>query len=154
MPTGPAEGADALQAGTIDAWAIWPPILQAQVLAGKGRAIPGSISTLNVYAFGRRAFIKEHPLVAMGIAKCTRRSIDFIRRRPDKAIDVVVTKTGIPRDVVTMAWPTMSFGFEVDDEAIRVLNAQASFLYHQRFVGRQIGFSPDDFLDRGRERGE
>lgn len=142
----PDAGDSALSSGLIDAWAIWPPILQSAVAAGKGRPIAGSTSTLNVYAFATRRFIRSNMRLVHAFAGCMHDSITAIPTRPKDAVRAVHEETGIAIDIIEKAWPTMKFGFRVDDESLRVLNRQAKFFLENGYIKKAVVFEPAFFL--------
>ncbi len=145
----PTAGGPLLANGTIDAWAIWPPILQETAAAAPVRTIAGSVETLNVYAFAAGPFMDRNGRLIDGFAGCLRAAIRSIRRRAAPAMAITAAETGLPARTVAAAWPTMRFGFRVDPAAFRVLNAQAAFLYKEGHVRRTVRFDPSSFRDRG-----
>lgn len=152
VDTAPTDGPAALADGKIDAWAIWPPILQREQLAHRGLAIAGSASTLNVYAFGRATFMRHHPAIVSGFMRCMRQGIAFIKHDKKATIAIIAAETGIQPELIARAWPTMAFGFQADREQFRVLNAQAGFMFEHGFAQRAVKFEPKSFYDLGRNR--
>lgn len=152
VDTPPTDGAAALADGRIDAWAIWPPILQREELAHHGSAIAGSASTLNVFAFGSASFMRAHPAIVSGFARCMRRGIAFIEHDKQASVAIVASETGIGPEIIERAWPTMAFGFRADREQFRVLNAQADFMFRHGFSQHPVKFEPRSFYDLGRNR--
>ena len=145
----PTDGAASLARGDIDAWAIWPPILQQTMRTSPVKIMPGSASTLNVYAWGAGPFMRKNPSLVNAFAACIRRSIGFIKDRRAEALAITADKTGLPLRIVSDAWPTMRFGFKADPEIFRVLNDQAKFLYNHGYTPRAVHFDAADFHDLG-----
>ena len=145
----PAAGQPLLSSGAIDAWAIWPPILQQVASRAPVRAIAGSGSTLNVYAFAAGPFMDGNAPLIAGFTRCIRRAIRAIRAGTADAPAITARETGIAADTVAAAWPTMTFGFVVDRDALSVLNRQAAFLLDHGYIARPVRFDPASFRDRG-----
>lgn len=149
VDTAPDAGSAAFAEDRIDAWAIWPPILQRMVEGGRFRAIPGSASTLNVYAWGAGPFMHANPAFVAGFVPCVRQAIAYARSHKPETVRIVARETGIAPATVEQSWSTMTFGFGADDEVFRVLNAQARFLRGNGYIQQDVTFEPAAFYDRG-----
>lgn len=145
----PAEANAALIGHTIDAWAVWPPFVQQQIIAGIGKAIPGSKSAVNVYVFGSSEFVKKNPSTVADFTSCIRKAITFIKENPDKTIALVSRETNLPTNVVSLAWPKLTFGLTVDDKVVKELNNQASFLLKSGYTSHGVIFDASFFNDAG-----
>lgn len=62
----PPDARNAFETEQVDAWAIWPPWVQQQVVSGKGRVLPGTNARIHSIMSVRGKFQDEHKQIRNG----------------------------------------------------------------------------------------
>jgi sulfonate transport system substrate-binding protein len=133
----PAEAGAALSAKTIDAWAVWPPFPQQEVVAGTGKTIPSGKGRVYSLMFGTREFVEKNNPSVRDVVDAIERARKFIAAKKEGAISIVASATALPDKVVSLAWSKMDFQMTVTPEAIAEMQSEADFLYKGSYIVKQ-----------------
>lgn len=101
----PAAGREAMENGSIDAWAIWDPFLAAAEEGGRYRKLTtgeGYVEGREFY-FTSRAFVERSPDLLNEFLAELNRMKDWAKSRPDEVIRLLVKETGIPENAIRLA---------------------------------------------------
>jgi sulfonate transport system substrate-binding protein len=63
----PPDAKSAFDSNKVDAWAIWPPFVEQEELAGIGKIIPKASGQVDVVMVARGSFVKEKPAIAKAL---------------------------------------------------------------------------------------
>ncbi len=145
----PAEARAAFAAKTIDAWLIWPPFVQQEVVGGTGKAIPGARARANISLFAPEDFVKQNAALVAAVSGVMKRAQEFARTDPRQAITLVAAETALPERVVAMAWSKIDFSLTAGPDVLQEMNGQAGFLFKEGFIAQEVKFAPSFFQGFG-----
>lgn len=114
----PADAGAALANGSIDAWAIWDPLMSSAVAAGHARILADArgASDNHYFYIASTAFSAEKPLVAL-ILNELRLTGQWINDHPHEAANVLEENTGLAASVWKVALSHARFGAKAIDAA-------------------------------------
>ena len=127
-PGFPGEAKPLFESGGVDAWAVWPPFVEEQVIAGRGVTLAGgnariqSVMSLDAKMFNPRNATAE------ALVKVVQRAKAWMRANPDEAITIVAQALRLDQAVVELAWPKHNWGARLDEEVLADIDAKAKFL--------------------------
>jgi sulfonate transport system substrate-binding protein len=101
----PADGREALETGSIDAWAIWDPYLAAAEEAGNYRELSngkGYVDGREFYLASRR-IAQDHPQLLREFLNELEHIKSWARARPDEVNRFLAAETGIPLRAIAVA---------------------------------------------------
>lgn len=101
----PAAGREAIESGSIDAWAIWDPFLAAAEEGGRYRKLTtgeGYVEGREFY-FTSRTFAERSPDLLKEFLADLNRMKDWAKSRPADVIRLMVKETGIPEKAIALA---------------------------------------------------
>jgi sulfonate transport system substrate-binding protein len=101
----PADGREALETGSIDAWAIWDPYLAAAEDAGNYRELTngkGYVGGREFYLASRR-IAQDHPQILKEFLNELEHIKSWARARPDEVNRFLADETGIPLRAIAVA---------------------------------------------------
>jgi sulfonate transport system substrate-binding protein len=101
----PPDARNAFETGQVDAWAIWPPWVEQEIVAGKGRVIPGGEARIQSIMSVRESFQKDNPAVVQAAFNVLERTKVWIRDNPNEAQQIVANSLRLDRKVIELAWP-------------------------------------------------
>jgi len=127
-PGFPGEIKPLFEAGGVDAWAVWPPFVEEQVIADRGVALAGGEAKIQSVMSLRRSVIERDPRRAQALISAIRRAKTWMRTNPEEAITIVAQALRMERAVVEMAWPKHNWGAELNDSVLADIDAKAVFL--------------------------
>lgn len=116
------------ESGGVDAWAVWPPFVEEQIIAGRGEVLAGGNariqSVMSLYA----PMFNEQPDMAEALIDTVRRAKGWMRANPDEAITIIAQTLQLDRDVVELAWPKHNWSALLTEEVLSDIDAKAEFL--------------------------
>jgi sulfonate transport system substrate-binding protein len=101
----PADGREALETGSIDAWSIWDPYLAAAEEAGNYRELSngrGYVDGREFYLASRRV-VRDHPQLLKEFLNELEHIKSWARARPDEVNRFLAAETGIPLRAIAVA---------------------------------------------------
>ena len=126
---GPSEAMVSFESGNIDAWAVWPPFVEKEVLNNNGHVLGGGDAVIqSVYAFPINAEKRD---VYRDIANVVEESKKWILNNPEEAKSIVAKEIGESLDVVEAAWPKHLWSASLDSAVILDIQQKADFLSEQ-----------------------
>ena len=140
----PPDGKAAFASGSIDAWAIWPPFIEQEEVAGIGRVLPGADVLTLLITVARNDFTKQHPAIARDIVDVFSRAQNWTINNEQATMQIVAEELGLPMEIVERAWPKHDFKPSVGNAEIAYLQAIADFLYSDlKFIDSKINVQSD-----------
>jgi sulfonate transport system substrate-binding protein len=127
-PGFPGEIKPLYEGGGVDAWAVWPPFVEEQVIAGRGIALAGGEAKIQSVMSLHRGVIDVDPSTGQALVKAIRRAKDWMHTNPEEAITIVAQALRMDRAVVAMSWPKHNWGAELDEDVLADIDAKAVFL--------------------------
>ena len=127
-PGFPGEAKPLFEAGGVDAWAVWPPFVEEQVIAGRGVALTGGNAKIQSVMSLEQTVIDGNPRTREALVSAIRRAKKWMRANPDEAITIVAQALRLDRAVVKLAWPKHNWSAELDEDVLSDIDAKAVFL--------------------------
>jgi sulfonate transport system substrate-binding protein len=127
-PGFPGEAKPLFEAGGVDAWAVWPPFVEEQVIAGRGVALTGGNAKIQSVMSLEQTVIDRNPRTKEALVSAIQRAKKWMRANPDEAITIVAQALRLDRAVVKLAWPKHNWGAELDEDVLSDIDAKAVFL--------------------------
>ncbi len=127
-PGFPGEAKPLFESGAVDAWAVWPPFVEEQVLAGRGVALTGGNARIQSVMSLHRTILEERPSIGEALVSTVERAKTWMRANPDEAIAIVAQALGLQRAVVELAWPKHNWGAQLHEEVLTDIDKKARFL--------------------------
>lgn len=124
----PPDAKAAFESGQIDAWAVWPPFVEQEEVAGKGRVISGGDVFIQSIAVVREKFAKENPQLAEDLLGVIKRAQDWIVENEKEAQSIVAKELDLPLAVIERVWPRHNFRPPLGEKEIADIQAKADFL--------------------------
>jgi sulfonate transport system substrate-binding protein len=130
----PPDAKNAFETGRVDAWAIWPPWVEQQLVSGKGRVLPGANARIHSIMSVRGKFQDDHKEIVTGAFDVLERSKSWIREHPDEARGIVADALKLDRKIIDLAWPKHDWSAELNQNVIDDIQAKADFLYKRGLI--------------------
>lgn len=134
----PPDAKAAFETGQVDAWAIWPPFPQQELLAGKGKNLSGSEVFIQSITVMREKFVIDNPKLAMELLAVIERAQKWIADNPKKAQQIVADELDLELAVVEESWPAHDFQPVLGPEEIKDIQDKADFLSEIGLIKRQV----------------
>jgi sulfonate transport system substrate-binding protein len=134
----PPDAKSAFETGQVDAWAVWPPFVQQEEIAGMGRALPKGSAQVNSIMAVSGKLAKSSPETVKGLVMILNQTKASIIGHPEEAQAIVANELAIPIAVVQRAWPSHNWAATLDSNVIADIQAKADFLFERKYVGRRI----------------
>jgi sulfonate transport system substrate-binding protein len=99
-PGFPGDVKPLFETGGVDAWAVWPPFVEEQIIAGRGFTLPGGNAKIQSVMSLHRDIIKQNPKMAQALVSTMQRAKRWIGANPDEAKNIVAQAIGLDRAVV------------------------------------------------------
>ena len=146
----PPDARTAFESGQVDAWAVWPPWVEQEEIAGTGRVLPGADVKIHSILSSRGGFATEHPDLVRQAVAVLDRAKKWIIENPDEAKRIVAQELGVSIDVVAKAWPRHDFQAQITPDVISNIQAKSDFLFDNGIIKQKIdvkaGFIDLSFL--------
>jgi len=124
----PPDAKAAFESGQIDAWAVWPPFVEQEELAGKGRILPKGDAYINSIMAVRGDFINDNQAIFKTIENVFNNTKIWILANPDSAVAIVSRQLNVPIEVIQKAWPRHDWIATLNAHVIDDIQAKANFL--------------------------
>jgi sulfonate transport system substrate-binding protein len=134
----PPDAAAAFASGQIDAWAVWPPWPEEQVVDGRARFLPNGDATIQSVVVMRQGFIHERPALAKAIDDVIDRSKAWMSSNQEEAISIVAEELRIPDKVVRLAWPKHDWAATMSPEFMQDIDDKAHFLLSEKMIQKEV----------------
>jgi len=137
----------AYEAGNIDAWAVWPPFPQQQIIEGRGRLLSGGEAKIqSVLAFSPHISTRQKLLTLKALDKAK----EWILKNPDEAIDIVSQTLKIDPEIVRLSWQKHNWSSTLNDSIVKNdIADKMLFLQANGFAPSNPNINIDSLLSSG-----
>jgi sulfonate transport system substrate-binding protein len=152
-PGFPGDVKPLFESGAVDAWAVWPPFVEEQVIAKRGHTLPGGDAKIQSVMSIRGKLIEEHPEVAQALVSAIQKAKKWMASNPDEAQSIVAKSLKLPSDVVALAWPKHNWSATLTEDVLADMEDKSQFLTNQGVVRNGVVNIRKDLVD-GRYAGK
>ena len=139
----PADAKNAFETGQVDAWAVWPPWVEQEIITEKGRILSGGNARIHSIMAVRGAFADTHPAMLRTVTDVIERAKSWIEQNPDAAQRTAARELGLDPRIVELAWPKHNWRAELAPAVISDIQAKADFLLAQQMVRARVDVARD-----------
>lgn len=148
----PPDAKAAFASGQVDAWAVWPPWVEQELVAGTGKLLRGGDAKIHSIVVFRGDFLRDQSKLAEAIIGVIDQSRAWIRDNPSKAQQIVATELGLDPKVVSLAWPKHDWGATFTDAVIRDIQEKATFLSREKLIQHTVDVRDNFIVPMGKSR--
>jgi sulfonate transport system substrate-binding protein len=134
----PPDAKTAFATGRVDAWAVWPPWIEQEELAGTGRTLPGSNASIQSIMAARGEFVRQHPDVMRDVSAVIDRAKLYLVEHAEESQQIIARALNVPVEVTRKAWPRHSWAAQLTPEVIADIQAKADFLKKNNFIRTDV----------------
>jgi sulfonate transport system substrate-binding protein len=136
----PPDGKAAFETAAVDAWAIFPPWTEEEIIAGKARIlqVPEPKAKMRGVLAGSGNFCQQHPTLVNAVVKALDRARKWMIENPEEAQSIVSQEITLPLPVVRMAWPKMDWTDTLNEASITDIQAKADFIKKEGVIRTNI----------------
>ena len=134
----PPDARSAFESGQVDGWAIWPPWVEQEVVAGKGRVLQGTKARIHSIMSIRGKFQDEHPDIVRAAFSVLERSKSWISENTKEAEDIVAGTLKLDIKVIELAWPKHDWTAQLTTEVSDDIQAKADFLKNRGLIKNPV----------------
>lgn len=124
----PIEARTAFESGQLDAWIVWSPFIDIQLMKNTGKELSGTSYPITNTVSVPRKLIEEKPRLVKAFVTVIEKAKRWIVEHPKEASPIIAQELGLDHKVVDAALKKFSFGKKVTKEVITDLQAKANFL--------------------------
>jgi NitT/TauT family transport system substrate-binding protein len=133
----PEEMLAALQAGSVDAVAVWDPFAYNAIKALGADAVllPNAsayVATFNLVVPRRLA--RENDAALVKLLRAIDRAERFIQDRPDEAKAILRARLNVDQAFVAWTWPTLSYRLGIDQSLVTTMESEARWALREGHV--------------------
>jgi sulfonate transport system substrate-binding protein len=139
----PPEAKAAFESGAVDAWAVFPPFIEQELVEGRARVLPGVKTPVQVVVAVRGRLSAEHPKALPAILAALERAKEWLRQNPGEAQGLLSRELGLPPEVVKLSWTKLDWGAQLDPAVIDDFQAKADFLKAEQFIKNPVDVRRD-----------
>jgi sulfonate transport system substrate-binding protein len=134
----PPDAKSAFETGQVDAWAVWPPFVEQEELAGVGRVLPKGDALIHSILAISGSFAAKNPTTVKALVSVLNETKAWMIKQPVEAQAIVAKELGIPLKVVERAWPRHDWSATLSDGVIADIQAKADFLFDGKYVNSKV----------------
>lgn len=139
----PMDAKVAFETGQYDAWAVWPPFVEQQILNGKGRILPkGDVFIHSIMAV-REELVEDYPEIYKQIDEVFDRSKAWIKENEKEAIKIIADELKIKVEEVEMAWSKHDWSATLNNKVVKDLQNKADFLISTKKIVSPLNVSEE-----------
>jgi sulfonate transport system substrate-binding protein len=142
----PADARSAFDANKVDAWAIWPPFVEQEEIAGIGVALPNVIAQIDTVMVVRHDFVLKHRSIVEKLVSVLERAKQWVQLHPAESQEIVATELGMPLPVIKLSWPRHNWQVQLNDSVSKDIQDKADFLKSVGFIRQSVAVG-DSFID-------
>jgi len=128
----------ALAKGEIDAWAIWPPNVEEEEIAGTGKSFSGDEVFISSVMVTNEKFVRENPELFAAIKKVFDDTKKWIATHPDESIAIIAKEMKESVPVIKLAFPKHRWSQVINDTIVKDIQAKADFLYKLKKINNKV----------------
>jgi len=137
-PGFPGDVKPLFESGAVDAWAVWPPFVEEQVIAKHGYTLPGGDAKIQSVMSLHNSLIEQRPAVAQALVSAIQKAKKWMAANPDEAQSIVAKSLKLPSEVVHLAWPKHNWSATLTDDVLVDMEDKSQFLTRQGVVRNGI----------------
>jgi sulfonate transport system substrate-binding protein len=134
----PPDAKSAFETGQVDAWAVWPPFVEQEELAGVGRVLPKGDALIHSILAVSGSFAAKNPTTVKALVSVLNETKAWMIKQPAEAQAIVAKELDIPLKVVERAWPRHDWSATLSDGVIADIQAKADFLFDGKYVNNKV----------------
>jgi sulfonate transport system substrate-binding protein len=134
----PPDAKSAFETGQVDAWAVWPPFVEQEELAGVGRVLPKGDALIHSIMAVSGSFAAKNPATVKKLVGLLNETKAWMIKEPEQAQAIVAKELDIPLKVVQRAWPRHDWSATISDAVVADIQAKADFLYDGKYVNSRV----------------
>jgi len=127
-PGFPGDAKPLFESGGVDAWAVWPPFVEEQVIAKRGHTLPGGDAKIQSVMSLHNSLMERHPAVAQALTVAIQRAKKWMAANPDEAQSIVAKQLKLDSDVVRLAWPKHNWNATLTEGVLADMEDKSKFL--------------------------
>lgn len=133
-PGFPGDAKPLFESGGVDAWAVWPPFVEEQVIAKRGRTLSGGDAKIQSVMSLHNSLIEQHTAVARALVEVVQKTKKWMAANPEEAQSIIAKQLKLTSDVVRLAWPKHNWGATLTDDVLTDMEDKSKFLTKQGVV--------------------
>jgi len=134
----PPDAKSAFDSKKIDAWAIWPPFVEQEELAGIGTTIPNGSGKVVVVMVARTGFVQDKPKIAQVLIDTLNSTRQWVSMHPFESQQIVSNELKISLAVVQRAWSRQDWKAAIDNPLLIDIQNKADFLKSVGFIRKSV----------------
>jgi sulfonate transport system substrate-binding protein len=127
-PGFPGDAKPLFESGAVDAWAVWPPFVEEEVIAKRGHTLPGGDAKIQSVMSIQSDLMEQHPAVAHALVSAIQRAKKWMAANPDEAQSIVAKQLKLDSEVIHLAWPKHNWSATLSDDVLADMNEKSKFL--------------------------
>jgi sulfonate transport system substrate-binding protein len=131
----PPDAKAAFVTGAVDAWAMFPPWPEQEIIAGRAKALPEFVAPIQVVVAVRGAFARQHPSALAAVLAAFDKAKMWLQSYPGEAQELMSRTLGLPLDVVKLSWSRLDWMAKFDPS---LTQPSADFLKAEGFIKNTI----------------
>jgi sulfonate transport system substrate-binding protein len=139
----PPNAKAAFETGQIDAWAVWPPFVEQEIISKKGRILRGGDAKIDSIFVERDGFVASNRDAAAIISSVISSTKMWIVAHQPEAERIVATQLKLPLSVVALAWPKHNFSATLSDALVADIQDKADFLADRHMIRNSVNVGRD-----------
>lgn len=134
----PPDAKNAFETGKVEGWAVWPPFVEQEELAGKGQTLPKGDAQIHSLMLVRGKFAQENPEVVRELTGILEKTKKWMQDNPAESQQIVAKEINVPVEVVKQAWPRHNWDAKLTPTVIADIQAKADFLKANNFIQKPV----------------
>lgn len=139
----PPDAKSAFATKKVDGWAVWPPWIEQEEIAGTGRVLPRGDAVIQSVMVVRNEFAQKHSKILREIIATLQNTKKWIQENPTEAQQICAEELELPLEVVQRAWPRHDWKAQITEEVISDIEAKAEFLKTNNFIQNAVNVRND-----------
>jgi sulfonate transport system substrate-binding protein len=124
----PPEAQEAFRTKKVDAWAIWPPFVEEEELAGTAHTLPAASVEIYSVTVMRNKFLMEQPDISKAIIGVLTKTKQWVAENIHESENIIAEELDMPLPVVERAFSRHNWRCELDELVLSEIQRKADFL--------------------------
>ncbi len=140
----PADARAAFERGSVDAWVIWDPFLAAAQHATGARTLADGTGLVenNQFYLAARGYVDAHADIVRAVLEELQTADDWASKHQAEVANLLVPRTGLPRDVIDTALARLGYGIRpVSPAVVKAQQRIADTFFRLGLIPKQINVS-------------
>jgi len=135
----PPDAKAAFSSNAVDAWAIFPPYIEQEVLSGNGKVLENVTSPVQVVVSIREAMMVHNREIITIVLQQLERARSWIEANPKEAQVLMSKLLDLPLDVVQLSWHRLDWQTSLEQPTVQEdIQSKANFLLQEKFIKNPI----------------